>query len=237
MANEPQWRPMSAAQFLDQQERWLAGQSIQTIYGEMEQTAVVFEGAIFTRAYKPGPDGSESVPNIYIGAHSRIDSQAKIEGGLGVKIGTHVHIASYAHLNIGGGELIIGDGAACASGVRVITGGNAPDAISCSAVAPIEQQVLHRRKVVIERNACLYAGVLVMPGVVIGEGARVMPGSVVTHNVPPFEIWRGTPARFLRNRTDVENVNKAWEGIHHCPDCNGHSLTTPCPFCDNGVPR
>lgn len=232
-AREPQWRPMSPGAFIDQQQRWRDGKSVETIYGEMEQSAQIFEPVTVTKPYRSG----NLVPNIYIGARTRIDSFTKIEGGDGVKIGDDVHIASFVHLNIGGGELVIGDGAACASGVRVITGGNAPDAESCSAVAPIEQQVLHRRRVVLEKNACLYAGVLVMPGVTIGEGARVMPGSIVTKNIPAFEIWRGAPARFLRNRTDVNNEGKSWEGLHHCEDCNGTSRETPCPFCINGVPR
>ena len=235
-AREPKWRPMSPGAFIDQQQRWLNGDPVETIYGEMEQSATIFEPVTFTRAYAPNKMGHEK-PNIYIGKHTRIDSFVKVEGGKGVTICDHVHIASFAHLNIGGGELFISDGAAVASSCRIITGGNAPDAVSCSAVAPIEQQVLHYRKVVIGKNACIYANVTVLPGVTIGEGARVMPDSTVTKDVPPFEIWRGTPARFLRNRTDVSNEGKSWEGLHHCEDCNGTSRETPCPFCINGVPR
>ncbi len=228
---------MSTAKFLQQQQRWGDGLSVETVFGEMEQSARVFGYVVVTKPYVPDPEGGDERPNIYIGAHTRIDDFTKIEGGEGVRIGDYVHIASFVHLNIGGGSLVIGDGAACASGVRIITGGNAPDAMSCSAVAPLDQQVLHRRRVVLEKNACLYAGVLVMPGVTIGEGARVMPGSIVTKNIPPFEIWRGVPARFLRNRTDVSNEGKSWEGLHHCEDCNGTSRETPCPFCVNGVPK
>lgn len=218
---------LSVERFLEQQQRLADGLSVETIYGEKEPSAVVFDGCTFTRAYQD----NDGPPNIYIGAHTRIDSGVKVEGGLGVRIGAYVHIASGAHINIGGGELVVGDYAAIASGVRIVTGGNAPDAESCSAVAPIEMQVLHRRKVTLEKNSCLYVGCLVMPGVTIGEGARVMPGSLVTKNIPPFEVWRGSPARFHRNRTDTDYVGKAWEGIHLCEDCGGHSRTHPCPFC------
>jgi len=132
---------------------------------------------------------------IAIGAHSRVDSFCKLEGGRGLRIGQFVHIASFCHLNIGGGELIIEDGAACASGVKIVTGGNRPNSESCSASAPLDQQVLEFGRVRLARNACLYTNVVVLPNITIGEGARVAAGSVVTKDVPPYEIWAGVPAR------------------------------------------
>jgi acetyltransferase-like isoleucine patch superfamily enzyme len=39
-----------------------------------------------------------------------------------------------------------------------------------------------------------------MKGVHIGDGAIIAAGSVVTKDVPPYEIWGGNPARFLKSR-------------------------------------
>ena len=39
---------------------------------------------------------------------------------------------------------------------------------------------------------------LILKGASIGEGAVVGAGSVVTKDVPPYEIWGGRPARFIR---------------------------------------
>ena len=39
---------------------------------------------------------------------------------------------------------------------------------------------------------------VVLKGVSIGEGAVIGAGSVVTHDIPAFEIWAGVPARKIR---------------------------------------
>ncbi len=40
----------------------------------------------------------------------------------------------------------------------------------------------------------------ICPGVTIGDGAVVGIGSVVTQDIGPYEVWAGTPARFLYSR-------------------------------------
>ena len=56
------------------------------------------------------------------------------------------------------------------------------------------------RNVRICRGAWLGANVVVLPGVTVGEGAVLAAGSVVTHDVPAFEIVAGVPARPLGSR-------------------------------------
>lgn len=131
---------------------------------------------------------------IDIDEESRLDSFVKIEGGEGVTLGRWVHVASFAHLNIGGGTLIIGDGVGIASGARIVTGSNTKEGEYMSASAPRERQVVKRSYVEIEARAFLGAGAIVLPGVTIGEGAIIGAGAVVTHNVPAGEIWAGVPA-------------------------------------------
>ncbi len=52
-----------------------------------------------------------------------------------------------------------------------------------------------QRGVVIEEDASLGAGVIVLPNVTIGHGAIVTAGSVVTKSVPPKTMVQGNPAR------------------------------------------
>ena len=44
-------------------------------------------------------------------------------------------------------------------------------------------------------NACIAIGVIVLPGVEIGEGSIIAAGSVVTKDVPSFVLAGGVPAR------------------------------------------
>jgi acetyltransferase-like isoleucine patch superfamily enzyme len=138
--------------------------------------------------------------NITIGRGSRIDSFCKLEGGVKLQVGEYVHIASYAHLGIGGGTLIIGDFAAVASGGKVISGSNQVDALSMSACAPAHIQRVVPSITIMCKYSVVLAYAVVLPGVTLGEGAVLAAGAVATKNIPPWEIWSGVPARFLRKR-------------------------------------
>jgi len=135
---------------------------------------------------------------VQIDDTARIDSWVKIEGK--VTVGKGVHIASYAHLGIGGGELVLEDYSAVASHCCIVTGSNKPDALSCSAAAPADMQHVERGKVIVGQYAVLYVGAIVQPNVTIGEGAAIMAGAVVTKDVPAWEVWGGVPARKIGDR-------------------------------------
>jgi acetyltransferase-like isoleucine patch superfamily enzyme len=65
---------------------------------------------------------------------------------------------------------------------------------------PIMNQGFVGAPVVIEDNAWLGTHVVVLPGVTIGKGAIVAAGSVVSKDVPPYEVWGGVPAKRLKIR-------------------------------------
>ena len=51
-----------------------------------------------------------------------------------------------------------------------------------------------RPSVVIEDEAYVGPGSMIMPNVTVGRGAVVTAGSVVTKSVPPMTVVRGNPA-------------------------------------------
>lgn len=141
--------------------------------------------------------------NIAIGRGSRIDSFVKLEGGEGLIIGQYVHIASFAHLGIGGGFTVLNDFSAVASGGKIISGSNQVDAVTMSACAPLHMQKVQKSRTVIGRYACVLTNAVVLPGVILHEGAVLAAGAVATRDIPPWEIWGGVPAKFLAKRPQL----------------------------------
>jgi sugar O-acyltransferase (sialic acid O-acetyltransferase NeuD family) len=50
----------------------------------------------------------------------------------------------------------------------------------------------------LRRGAYIGAGALIREGLTVGDWSLVGMGSTVLHDVPPGEVWAGSPARFLR---------------------------------------
>jgi sugar O-acyltransferase (sialic acid O-acetyltransferase NeuD family) len=48
------------------------------------------------------------------------------------------------------------------------------------------------------RGAYIGAGALIREGLTVGDWSLVGMGSTVLHDVPPAQVWAGSPARFLR---------------------------------------
>ena len=66
----------------------------------------------------------------------------------------------------------------------------------------LDQQPCVAKPVIIGRDVWLGAGVIVLPGITIGDGAIVGAQAVVTKDVPPLGIVAGVPAKLLRYRGD-----------------------------------
>lgn len=52
----------------------------------------------------------------------------------------------------------------------------------------------------IEKDAFIGVNVIICNSVTIGEGAIVGAGSVVTKDIPPFQVWAGNPAKYIKDR-------------------------------------
>ncbi len=67
----------------------------------------------------------------------------------------------------------------------------------------------------IGHHAWIGTGATVLKGVNIGEGSVVAAGAVVTKDIPPYEIWGGVPAKFIRKRnTDTRYEIKSAPILH-----------------------
>ncbi len=57
----------------------------------------------------------------------------------------------------------------------------------------------------IGRGCFIGANSIICKSVTIGNGSIVAAGSVVLTDIPPYEIWGGNPARFLKKREMQNN--------------------------------
>jgi len=143
----------------------------------------------------------------------------------GIVCGNHVTIGAFATIkpsnyygrDLGEG-LIIGDrsniGAYCYVGCSgLITIGN--DVMISPRVSlyaenhnfsdperPMRDQGITRQPIVIEDDCWIASGAIILAGVTVGRGSVVAAGSVVTHDVPPYSVAAGSPARVLRSRRE-----------------------------------
>jgi acetyltransferase-like isoleucine patch superfamily enzyme len=110
----------------------------------------------------------------------------------GVKIGKNVMIGPLVTIDdVYPNFVIIEDGVSLA-GQNFILTHNKPleyhQHVSEAVLAPV----------VIKKNAWITIGVIILPGVTIGEGSIVASGSVVTKDVSPYTLVGGIPAKVIK---------------------------------------
>jgi len=58
-------------------------------------------------------------------------------------------------------------------------------------------------KVILKKNCKIGSGAIIMPGITVGENAVVGANSFVNKDVPPNEVWVGTPAKFMKRLDSI----------------------------------
>ena len=82
--------------------------------------------------------------------------------------------------------------------------------ITDGIVIPKDKQAeyTYSRPVVIGNDVWIGMNVVVMDGVTIGDGAVIGAGAIVTHDVPPYAVALGIPARVVKYRFDEETIRR-----------------------------
>lgn len=69
------------------------------------------------------------------------------------------------------------------------------------------------KQTIIENDVWIGMGCHIKEGVQIHTGSVIGMGSVVTNDIPPYEIWGGVPAKLIRKRFPDDKIEKLIE-IH-----------------------
>lgn len=159
----------------------------------------LFKGILFEKGAMNWCPSFQQAPNrIFIGAYSSIRSGGYMRDN--IFIGRHSGIGYRCTLAAGMHNF---------SGVSIN-----PDTIMARESNYTDSELVHlniprkrtstklmnSRPVIIGNDVYLGDGIIVMPGVTIGNGAVVAANAVVTHDVEPYTIVGGVPARKIRDR-------------------------------------
>ena len=68
--------------------------------------------------------------------------------------------------------------------------------------------LIKKALVKIGNRAFVGAACIILKGVSIGEGAVIGAGSIVSRDIPPMEIWAGTPAKKIGIVPSLEDIAK-----------------------------
>lgn len=132
--------------------------------------------------------------NLYgceIGDNSKIGTFVEIQKG--AKIGSHVKISSHTFICEG---VTIEDEVFIGHGVMFIND-KYPRAATSTGQLQTELD-WECTPTLIKRGASIGSNATILCGVIIGEGALVGAGSVVTHDVPAGAVVAGNPAQIIR---------------------------------------
>lgn len=117
------------------------------------------------------------------------------------------------------GDMVIGKFCSIASGTKFIMG-PANHRISSVTTYPFQvfgglwsentpshlSQLPFKGNTVVGSDVWIGRESVIMPGVTIGDGVIIAAYSVVTKDVPPYSVFGGNPARFLKKRFDDELI-------------------------------
>ena len=132
----------------------------------------------------------------------------------------HVEIgrASYGELNVvdfgGNCKLIIKNYVSLAQHVTFVL--NADHYIDHISTYPFKVKILQtmnsesfgKGDIIVDDDVWIGYGATILSGVHIGQGAVVAAGAVVSHDVPPYAIVGGVPAKVIKYRFEPEMIEE-----------------------------
>lgn len=122
--------------------------------------------------------GQHNSPNITLGREVVIGPCCHITSISGIEIGDHTLIGNWV----------------------TITDNSHGNTDKESLLPPILRPLTSKGRVAIGKNVWIGDKATILPGVTIGDGAVIGANAVVAHDVPPYSIAVGNPARIIENK-------------------------------------
>lgn len=137
------------------------------------------------------PETIELGDNIYLGHNTILKGYYKNS----LTIGDNTWIGQNCFFHSAGG-IKVGKNVGIGPNVKMLTSYHKEEGTG----KPILFSALEFEPVVIEDDADIGVGTIVLPGVKIGKGVQIGAGAIVTKNIPDYAVAFGVPARVVRLR-------------------------------------
>lgn len=142
------------------------------------------------KKFKNFGDGAEFRP----GAYAVVCSKISIGKNVIIRPGTFL----FADPVDGGGNIVIEDWVLMGSGVHCYTNNHEFSDTAKSIYEQGHQISCERNSIILRKGCWIGAGVIILPGVEVGENSVVGAGSVLTKSVPPKVVVVGNPGRIIK---------------------------------------
>lgn len=124
------------------------------------------------------------------------------------RYGKNIFCGAYSYMNDGGyirSNVFIGRFCSIGRRVTLAAGGHSYDGISTHPRQMLPSSK-HITCTIIESDVWIGDGVVVMPGVRIGQGAIIGANAVVTKDISPYTIVVGQPAKPVKSRFSAKKI-------------------------------
>ncbi|KXF79957.1 sugar O-acetyltransferase [Enterovibrio coralii] len=158
----------------------------------------------FNQSLPDSPEWKQAKADLLPNAHESV----YIEPPFFSDYGIHTYIGESVFMNfnctiLDVAPVTIGDRVMMATNVQLLTATHPLD-----IQRRVRELVEYGLPITIGNNVWLGGGVIVLPGVTIGENSVIGAGSVVTKDIPANVIAVGNPAKVLRELTDEEKEDR-----------------------------
>jgi len=142
-----------------------------------------------------------------------VGQDIKIAGNVYFGSGINVQLGNYSSLNYGcwiSNDTIIGDDVMMGPFIMILSGSHH---FERTDISMREQGAPPRRPVIIHDDVWIGSKTIILPGIYVGSHAIIGAGSVVTKDVPEWAIVGGNPAKIIRYRKIVGDINPVSESL------------------------
>ena len=146
------------------------------------------------------------------GSNVRVSKGCEFSGIENIFVGNNVALGSGVKILTTRAKVSIGNDVMFGPNVTIITGDHRIDIPGRPMVSLTDKDKLpeNDQDVILDGDNWIGANATILKGVRIGYGAVVAAGALVNHDIPPFSIAGGVPAKVLKMRFSEDEIKDCY---------------------------